>query len=113
MDERKLTGVGFALNMLVPINTIKTICGELKTYSKLANSGNTITNHACTTCGSLLYRSSTGYPDVVVIKAGCADGDEAKNYVPSVELFTRSRLPWVVPIEGAKQEIADFTSLEI
>lgn len=99
--------------MLVPINTIKTITGELKTYAKQANSGNTITNHACATCGSLLYRVSSGYPDVVVIKAGCADGDEAKNYVPSVELFTRSRMPWIAPIEGAKQEIADFTSLEI
>jgi hypothetical protein len=110
MDERKLTGVGFALNMLVPEDTIKTITGELKTFSKLANSGNTITNHACATCGSLLYRKSSGYPGVVMIKAGCADGDEAKEFFPTVELFTRSRLPWVAAIEGAKQEIADFTN---
>lgn len=36
--------------------------------------------------------------------------DAAKEYVPQVEVFTRSRVPWVSAIEGAKQEIADFTN---
>jgi hypothetical protein len=67
-------------------------------------------NSACAECGSLLYRTSTGYPGVMVIKAGCIDGKDATmGFVPQVETFTRSRGPWVQPIEGAKQEIANFT----
>ncbi|TVY32298.1 hypothetical protein LSUB1_G008468 [Lachnellula subtilissima] len=111
LDERKLTGAAFALNILWSTDELKVLSGELKTWSKVANSGNTITNHACAECGSLLYRTSDGYPGVMVIKAGCIDGKDASSeYVPQVELFTRSRVPWVPAIEGAKQEIADFTS---
>ncbi|TVY46861.1 hypothetical protein LOCC1_G002786 [Lachnellula occidentalis] len=111
LDERKLTGAAFALNILWSTDELKVLSGELKTWSKVANSGNTITNHVCGECGSLLYRSSDGYPGTIVIKAGCIDGkDAAKEYVPQVELFTRSRVPWVPAIEGAKQEVADFTN---
>jgi len=47
----------------------------------------------CGECGSLLYRSSTGYPGTLVVKAGCMDGEDfAESFVPAVEIFTRSRL---------------------
>lgn len=47
----------------------------------------------------------------MVIKAGCIDddGETNANYVPDVEIFTRNRVPWMAAVEGAKQEIADFT----
>ena len=46
------------------------------------------------------------------VKAGCIDGEDvAATYVPDIEIFTRSRVPWEKPVEGAKQEIADFTDL--
>jgi len=110
-DERKLTGAAFALNILWPDETLEVLSGKLSTWDKTANSGNTITNHSCSQCGSLLYRTSNGYPGTIVIKAGCMDGvDAAKEYVPQVEIFTRSRVPWVPAVEGAKQEIADFTN---
>ena len=35
--------------------------------------------------------------------------DYAETFVPEVETFTRSRLSWVQPVEGAKQEVAGFT----
>jgi hypothetical protein len=111
-DERKLTGAAFALNMLVSTDTLKVESGKLNVWGKVADSGNTISNHSCGQCGSLLYRTSTGYPGLMVIKAGCIDGveDPAKTFVPTVETFTRSRVPWVPAIEGAKQEWADFTN---
>jgi hypothetical protein len=111
LDERKLTGAAFALNILFSDATLEVLSGKLSTYTKTANSGNTITNHSCSSCGSLLYRSSSGYPGTIVIKAGCIDGvDAASEYVPEVEIFTRSRVPWVQPIAGAKQEPGDFGS---
>ncbi|KAH7227246.1 Mss4-like protein [Fusarium solani] len=109
-DERKLTGAAFALNILFSTDSLKILSGTLKTWSKLADSGNTITNHVCDGCGGLLYRTSDGYPGTMVIKAGCIDSfDASEEYVPDVEIFTRSRVSWVEPIKGAKQEVADFT----
>jgi len=111
MDERKLTGAAFALNIFVSTETLKVESGKLSVWGKVVESGNTIYNHSCSQCGSLLYRASTGSPDIIVIKAGCIDGNEdpAKTFAAQVEVFTRSRVPWVPPIDGAEQEVADFT----
>jgi hypothetical protein len=109
-DERKLTGAAFALNILFSTDTLTTTSGTLHTWTKKVDSGNEMTNHICADCGSLLYRTSTGYPGKMVIKAGCIDGfDAAEEFVPDVEVFTRSRLSWVPAVEGAKQEVADFS----
>jgi hypothetical protein len=32
-----------------------------------------MTSHLCANCGSTIYRSSTQYPGVVMMKAGCID----------------------------------------
>jgi len=108
-DELKLDGVGFALNILYPTDGFQVLSGKLVEWTKVADNGNSITNHSCGRCGSLIYRSTTGHPGTMVIKAGCVDGDAAREFVPQVEIFTRSRLPWVPAVEGAKQEIGDFT----
>ena len=111
LDERKLTGAAFALNILVPIDAPKVISGKLSTWGKIVQSGNTIFNHSCSQCGSLLYRTSTGYPGTIVIKAGCIDSEEDPSaaYVPNIEIFTRSRVPWIAAIEGALQDPGDFS----
>lgn len=111
-DERRLTGAAFALNILYSDETLKAEKGMLKSHSITAGSGNTITSYFCDDCASLLYRASSGYPGTMVIKAGCIDDeDAAMTYVPDIELFTRSRVPWVPAIEGAKQEIGDFSEI--
>src|SRR5882724_9882875 len=47
MDERKLTGAGFALNVVVSIETLKVESGKLSVWGKVVESGNTIYNHSC------------------------------------------------------------------
>jgi hypothetical protein len=70
-----------------------------------------MSNHSCSTCGSLLYRTSSGYPGKLAVKIGNIDEEDAVlNYVPDVEIFTRTRPAWVKPVEGAVQEWADFGS---
>jgi len=47
------------------------------------------------------------------VKVGCIDdeeGDVPKSYIPDVEIFTRSRVPWEKEVEGAEQNWADFGS---
>ncbi len=107
-DELKLSGVGFGLNILIPNEGLEVLSGTLKTWSKVSDNGTPITNHICGDCGTLLNRSTTRYPGTVVIKAGTVDGDAAKTFMPTMEIFTRSKLPWVPAVEGAKQCVGDI-----
>lgn len=61
-------------------------------------------NEAC-------VRLGTGYPGVFTAKAGTIDSEEdpADTYVPDIEIFTRSRAPWIPAIEGVLQESGDFS----
>ncbi|CZT48661.1 uncharacterized protein RSE6_09392 [Rhynchosporium secalis] len=91
-DERKLTGAAFALNILFKATDLRIIRGNLSARG-----------------------TSTGYPGLMVIKAGCIDlpdgRDPSTEYIPDVEIFTGSRVPWVMPIATARQDWGDFTSL--
>lgn len=72
-----------------------------------------MSNHSCGTCGSLLYRTSSGYPGKLAVKVGGIDDEDVvMEYVPDVEIFTRSRASWVGKVEGAVQEWGDFGSGE-
>lgn len=46
-----------------------------------------------------------------MIKAGCIDSEEdpSAKYVPQIEIFTRSRVPWLPAVEGALQDSGDFS----
>jgi hypothetical protein len=101
LDDRKITGSLFgSANLMVMVDGLKTTKGVLKTYSKVAESGNTVTSYFCENCGSTLYRTSTGYPGVVMIKAGCVDDLNAADAKPVLELFGRSHIEWIPYIEG-------------
>jgi hypothetical protein len=49
---------------------------------------------------------------MMVVKDGCIDDDGKINdeYIPDVEIFTRSRSPWIPAVERALQKVADFDS---
>jgi hypothetical protein len=88
---------------MVMADDLKITKGVLKTYSKVADSGNTVTSYFCGNCGSTLYRTSTGFPGVVTIKAGCVDDLNTADAKPNLELFSRSHIEWVPHIAGIEQ----------
>jgi hypothetical protein len=105
----------FASGFTVDDNYLKHVRGRenLKTFSQSRSvaSGNTMTNHFCGTCGTLMYRVSTGRPGQSILRTGTIDDfslHETK-FRPQVELFTRSRVSWLSGVEGAKQFEASST----
>ena len=47
--------------------------------------------------------------DVLTIMVLQDGGKVNKEFVPDIEIFTRSRAPWMKPVESATQVEADFT----
>ena len=59
----------------------------------------------CATCGSSLYVEPGRLLDKIVIKAGSLDGPASslRNKI-DLETFTKDRVSYLCPIDGAKQE---------
>ncbi|KAL8830815.1 MAG: hypothetical protein Q9191_001213 [Dirinaria sp. TL-2023a] len=108
-DCHKFTASMFATNFTVLNTHLRNIRGQenLKQYSqsKTIASGNNMTNYFCGTCGSLLYRISSGFPDKSIMRVGTVDDFTLHSTVlrPGIEQFVPRRPVWLPDIDGAKQ----------
>ncbi|KAL8762478.1 MAG: hypothetical protein Q9184_001513 [Pyrenodesmia sp. 2 TL-2023] len=108
-DCRKITASMFASNFIIANTHLKHLRGQdnLKTFgqSNTIASRNTMTNHFCSTCGTLMYRVSSGFSDMSVLRIGTVDDfrlHETK-LRPRVEQFSKDRVSWLHGVEAAKQ----------
>lgn len=99
----------FASNFTIADAHLKHLRGRdnLKTFSQSHTiaSGNTMTNYFCSTCGTLMYRVSSGLPEHSILRIGTVDDfnlHETK-LKPRAEQFTKGRVGWLSGVEGVKQ----------
>ncbi|WYZ41006.1 hypothetical protein EsH8_IV_001347 [Colletotrichum jinshuiense] len=108
-DCRKISSSMFCSNFTVADTHLRHLRGKenLKSYtqSRTIASGNDMSNYFCGTCGSLLYRVSSGLPGVSILRIGTVDDfrlSETK-LKPQVEQFIGTRVDWLEPVDGVKQ----------
>lgn len=114
VDCRKITASMFASNFIVADRALTHVRGQdkLKSFGQSATiaTGNTMTNYFCGTCGTLMYRVSSGSPGLSVLRIGTVDDfslHETK-LKPRVEQFVRDRVSWCSG--GEKGEILQVQS---
>ncbi|KAF5581791.1 hypothetical protein FPCIR_9948, partial [Fusarium pseudocircinatum] len=93
-DCRKITASMFTTGIVVLDTHLKHIRGEenLKKFSQsdtIERDGSAMTNFFCMTCGSLMYRRSSAYEGVSILRAGTVDDFKLVETVlkPDVEQF--------------------------
>jgi hypothetical protein len=79
---------------------------NLETFTQTQSilSGKAMTNHFCSTCGTLMYRVGERFPGYSILRIGTVDDftlHETK-LRPRRELFTRDRVGWLPGVEGAE-----------
>jgi len=88
----------------MPTTGFKVLQGNLKTYTKPAESGNTMTSYFCSDCGSTMYRKTSHTNEAVALMIGSIEGlHKIEQSKPQVELFIRNRPSWMAEIPGAHQ----------
>ncbi|MBT4521009.1 MAG: GFA family protein, partial [Halieaceae bacterium] len=75
--------------------------GETAAYTKAADSGNTISRVFCPRCGTPLWWTGQGFPNLVVLTLSSLDEPDA--FSPSRELWTDSAVSWCRIREGIEQ----------
>lgn len=91
IDCRKSSGTGHSTDFGVTDDDIR-IQGTLSTFSNEADSGNTITRHFCTQCGSKIATSNSTYPNELAINIAALDKPDT--FAPNKVYYASSRIPW-------------------
>lgn len=100
----------FATNFAIKDTTLKYVKGKdnVTVYERKEGitSGDQMDNHFCKTCGSLLYRVSSGFPGAVILRLGMVDDFSLHEGVlkPKVEQFVKDRVAWAHAAEGVPQD---------
>jgi hypothetical protein len=78
------------------------ISGVSTTYTRAADSGNTVSFHFCPTCGSTVYWELSGYPDLIAVALGMFG--EPAFQPPKVSVWESTRHPWTEHIAALPME---------
>lgn len=110
-DCHKITASMFASNFTVSDAYLKHLRGRenLTSFSQSRtigpDNGHTMTNYFCKTCGTLMYRVGSAWPDHSILRIGTVDDftlHETK-LKPQVEQYTRDRVSWLPGLDGVRQ----------
>ena len=94
-DCRRCTGGPFSVSIRLGIDDFRIVKGQIRAFTKRAESGNEVTRHFCPECGSPIYTSSGVHPTNVYVKAGTIDDPALVK--PSYQSWMSSVVPWRTP----------------
>jgi hypothetical protein len=70
LDCQRRTGSVFGTQARFPRGQITRIEGQATVFTRVADSGNTVTFHFCPACGTTLYWELTQMPEVIAVAIG-------------------------------------------
>ncbi len=88
------TGSGFVLNALIETSRVELLSGATEAVRVTTDSGRPHDIHRCTACKIAIWSHYGGRTPIAFVRAGTLDDPSAAP--PSVHIFTRSKLPWIV-----------------
>lgn len=90
-DCRNESGTGHITAVAVPDPTL-TVTGKLSEFTRVADSGKTITKFFCPVCGSTLFTRAEGVPGLALLRAGTLD--DPTPVAPQMNLYASSAPAW-------------------
>ncbi len=91
LDCQKTTGTGHTSNAYFAKDDVS-IQGESSSHTIIADSGNEMRRHFCPECGSRVYGTNSGKPELMSIQVGCLD--DHSWFKPQAVLYASRRHEW-------------------
>ena len=89
---QKRTGSAFSMGLIIPTDALH-LSGELSTWSRTSDDGNTNTRYSCAECGNIIYGVGESSPGLTKLQAGLLDN--TRELEPEVYIWARSKQTWV------------------
>lgn len=109
-DCQVLSGAPFRAVVAAPYESL-VVKGHIKSYVKVAQSGNRRAQVFCPECGTPLWATSPENPTSIIIRLGCVE--QRAQFSPAVQIWEHSALPWVsklASVPGSAQQQAFLPS---
>jgi hypothetical protein len=90
---QRRTGSPFGVGAYYPRDRIGSVEGEVKTFTRTADSGRKLTNHFCPNCGTPVYWTLEMRPNHMGIALGCFT--EPHFARPSRTIWTEHQHDWI------------------
>lgn len=91
----------FGISVIVRSTDVRVLQGELKRWSRPADSGRTIDYFFCPNCGTRVFGGDKDRSDTISVKGGSLDA--APDLSAAVHIWTSRKMPGVVIPDGAPQ----------
>ncbi|MDH3994567.1 MAG: GFA family protein [Gammaproteobacteria bacterium] len=89
---QKRTGSAFSMGLIIPTDALH-VSGELSSWSRTSDDGNTNTRYSCADCGNIIYGVGESSPGLAKLQAGLLDN--TRELEPEVYIWARSKQTWV------------------
>lgn len=100
-DCQTLSSSAFRVTVRAQPGTFKLLSGELKTYVKVADSGNHRALAFCPNCGTSIYSAPTGdTPRDTFFGLRVGTLAQRNHLPPKAQYWARSKQDWVSPMEA-------------
>ncbi len=97
---QRQSGSAFGMSLLVREDGFQLLSGELKTFTRAADSGRTVDCAFCSNCGTRIYHDPSSLRGIINIKPGTLD--DRSWLVPALHAWTKSRQAWVAIPEDVR-----------
>ncbi len=90
---QRQSGSAFGMSLLVREKDLHLVRGDLKTFTRTADSGREVAAAFCPRCGVRLYSKAALHGGVLSVKPGTLDDPSFLR--PTIQVYTVRRQPWV------------------
>ena len=94
LDCRKSSGTAHCSHLVVPKGGFE-VTGEVRFFDAPTDLGNMVSRGFCPTCGSPVYSTNSGMPDMVFPRASSLDDPEV--FQPTMTVYTKRAPSWHRP----------------
>ena len=95
---QKLSATSFSISALTKRCNFKLLKGELKVYSRIAESGCKNSCYFCPTCGNRIYHENPDKPEIIRLKPGTLE--DTSVIQPTIHVWLKHKQSWVEIPEG-------------
>lgn len=96
---QKLSSAPYSVTAMVAADSIQ-FRGEMTTWTRVAESGNTNDGYSCVRCGNRIYHLNPAQPELVKLKLKPVGLSDHTVFEPQAHVWVSEKLSWVVLPQG-------------